>query len=323
MTWTAGWQRKLTADTVVEARYVGTRSVPGVEYVQLQRSQHRREQLPQRVPSGAAQPAGQHRRRAWQHVRVHFGACTGTAPLPIFLAHYNGTAAGERRRPGPLYGEQLDQHHVPRIPGAVQSTAVQLCVNERSPMVSSATQRSATTRRRPVWPANFWVANPDLIGGANIISNGGYTRYNSLQMELRKRLSHGLQFNTSYTFGPRVLADRYSFRRDRREILDVGARRQRGPRRQGHVGLRAAVRPRTALRQQRRRIHGPARRRMVVRRRRAHPERTSPRLRQRPPRGHVGAPTSRTCSSCGSTTPARRSTCCRRTSSTTPSRRSA
>ncbi len=26
-TWTAGWQRKLTADTVVEARYVGTRSL--------------------------------------------------------------------------------------------------------------------------------------------------------------------------------------------------------------------------------------------------------------------------------------------------------
>ena len=50
-------------------------------------------------------------------------------------------------------------------------------------------------------PANFWQVNPDLIGGANIVGNGGYTRYNSLQLELRKRLSHGLQFQTSYVFG--------------------------------------------------------------------------------------------------------------------------
>ena len=42
-------------------------------------------------------------------------------------------------------------------------------------------------------PANFFIANPDLIGGANVTGNGGYTRYDSLQIEGRKRLSHGFQ----------------------------------------------------------------------------------------------------------------------------------
>ena len=31
-------------------------------------------------------------------------------------------------------------------------------------------------------PANFFVANPDLLGGALITANGGYTRYNGMQL---------------------------------------------------------------------------------------------------------------------------------------------
>ena len=47
-------------------------------------------------------------------------------------------------------------------------------------------------------PANFFVANPDYLGGAEVVGNGNY---NSLQLELRKRLSRGLQFQSSYVFG--------------------------------------------------------------------------------------------------------------------------
>ena len=53
-------------------------------------------------------------------------------------------------------------------------------------------------RPRAGLPVNFFRANPDLLGGANVTGNGGYTRYNSLQIDLRKRLSHGLQFQGSY-----------------------------------------------------------------------------------------------------------------------------
>ena len=38
---------------------------------ELQRGQHRRERVPQRVQAGAAEPGGEHRRRQGQHVRLH------------------------------------------------------------------------------------------------------------------------------------------------------------------------------------------------------------------------------------------------------------
>ena len=43
----------------------------GMGRLQLQRSEHHRERLPRRVPEGAGQPAGEHRGRPRQHVRVH------------------------------------------------------------------------------------------------------------------------------------------------------------------------------------------------------------------------------------------------------------
>ena len=50
-------------------------------------------------------------------------------------------------------------------------------------------------------PRNFFCANPDALGGANVTGNGGFTRYNGLQMQFRRRLSNGLQFDTNYAYG--------------------------------------------------------------------------------------------------------------------------
>jgi len=71
-------------------------------------------------------------------------------------------------------------------------------------------------------PANFLVVNPNYLGGADFIGNGGYTKYNSVQLELRKRLSAGLQFNASYVFGKAYASSRYSFRTPRMKTLDTG-----------------------------------------------------------------------------------------------------
>src|SRR5262249_53143957 len=50
-------------------------------------------------------------------------------------------------------------------------------------------------------PANFFIANPDAIAGANITNSIGSTRYNALQTELRRRFSAGLQFQANYVYG--------------------------------------------------------------------------------------------------------------------------
>jgi hypothetical protein len=54
------------------------------------------------------------------------------------------------------------------------------------------------------------------------VGNGGYTKYNSAQFELRKRLSAGLQLNASYVYGKVYGSSRYSLRRPRVKTLDGG-----------------------------------------------------------------------------------------------------
>ena len=71
-------------------------------------------------------------------------------------------------------------------------------------------------------PSNFFRANPDLQGGANVTGNGGYTRYDSVQLEFRQRRSHGLQVQASYVYGKAYESNRFSFRKPRLKRLDSG-----------------------------------------------------------------------------------------------------
>ena len=72
-------------------------------------------------------------------------------------------------------------------------------------------------------PENYFLANPDLQGGADLTTNNGRTKYNSLQVELRRRLSQGLQFQTSYVFGNAQTSQFETFRRPTFYIRDTGA----------------------------------------------------------------------------------------------------
>jgi len=50
------------------------------------------------------------------------------------------------------------------------------------------------------YPVNFFVANPQATGGAFRTYNGSQSTYNSLQLEVRRRMSKGLQISGNYTF---------------------------------------------------------------------------------------------------------------------------
>jgi hypothetical protein len=71
-------------------------------------------------------------------------------------------------------------------------------------------------------PANFFVANPDLLGGAQVTSNIGKSKYDALQLEVRRRLSNGIQFQTSYVFGKAYVSDWESFRQPQLMLRDAG-----------------------------------------------------------------------------------------------------
>src|SRR5207244_1730221 len=48
-------------------------------------------------------------------------------------------------------------------------------------------------------PANFFVANPNATF-ARVLLNDAKSNYNALEIELRRRFSHGLQFQGDYTW---------------------------------------------------------------------------------------------------------------------------
>jgi hypothetical protein len=212
-TWTAGWQRRLTSDIAIEARYVGTRSLQSwqtydfnevniVENGFLNEFRLAQQNLQANIAAGRG-------------ATFAYTGVAGTSPLPIFLAYFTGrTDAGTT---GAYTGNLW-----------TSSTFVNPMARFNPQPITAANALDADAARRANalragFPANFLVANPDYLGGAELIANGGYTNYNSAQFEVRKRLSHGLQVQGSYVFGKAYTSERYSLRTPRREVLDSGA----------------------------------------------------------------------------------------------------
>lgn len=223
-----GLQRALGRNHVVEARYVGTRSRDGWETYNFNE--------PNLVDSGflnefrAAQANLQANIAAGRGANFrYYGPGTGTSPLPIYLAYFSGvptSQAGDAARYGSTlfansaFVNPLNKWNpnpftpVPTNP--VASTAVANAALAGSPV------RRANAIAAGL-PANLFYANPDKLSGAIITGNGGSSRYNSLQLELRRRLHQGLQFNTSYVFGNMFVSDRFSFRRPVLMRRDTGS----------------------------------------------------------------------------------------------------
>ena len=213
-TWTAGWQRKLTRDYAIEARYVGTRAdqewvvynyneLNLVENGLLQEFRLAQANLEANIAAGR----GANFRYA--------GPGTGTNPLPITYAYFTG---------------RTDNTNVAQYTSNSTFASATFLnplakFNPAPATYANALDATETQRNNALnagLPANFLVANPDLLGGAEVSGNGGGRRYHSAQFELRKRLSGGLQFNASYVFGRAYTLQSDSFRSGWQRVLDGG-----------------------------------------------------------------------------------------------------
>ena len=91
---------------------------------QLQRNEHPRERLPQRVPRRAGKSAGQHRRGPRRYVCLHRRAWNGAAPdhlciLPGF--------DWRQEQPCGVHVDELHEQHVPDAAGDLQSQSHRVC----------------------------------------------------------------------------------------------------------------------------------------------------------------------------------------------------
>jgi TonB-dependent receptor-like protein len=225
--WSFGIQREIDKDTVVEVRYVGNRGLKLWQQFNLnevnltengfldefklaQANLLANEAAGRRVCPAAPRPDGSCP-QALAPTFQYFGPGTGTSPLPIMLAFLSGI-------PTPRAGEQ----------GLYTSTNFAnptfvnaLAVNGPAPGVfagfgggtaaftyngtgigADGFINNATFRNNGVAAGlspNFFLANPGKLGGAFSIENNGRTWYDSMQIELRRRLSKGLLVQGNYT----------------------------------------------------------------------------------------------------------------------------
>ena len=115
----------------------------------------------------------------------------GTSPLPIHLAYLGGSAAAGN-------------------PAAYTSTNFtnQAFINRFSalrPQVTAALAAIDTAAFRTQalsagLPRNLIVMNP-LVSGTFVVQDTNWTKYDSLQLELRRRFSRGLLVGANYTYG--------------------------------------------------------------------------------------------------------------------------
>jgi hypothetical protein len=208
-----GFQRALTRQMAVEIRYVGTRLIDGSATEEwnetnfttngfldeFKLAQQNLQAAIARGCGGSGQPACSF---------AYLGPGTSTNPLPIYLAAFtaNGvTLAGDASR----------------YTGTNWTNTTRLAeLAALNPNPSGAANNivgNATFRGNLVTaglPRNFFVLNPD-VSGASVRTNGDFTKYDSLQIGLRRALSNGIALDANYTWASRFSTTLDTLRQER------------------------------------------------------------------------------------------------------------
>jgi hypothetical protein len=196
--WSVGYQREINRDTVVEFRYVGNRG----KDLQLQYGLNEINTIENGFASEfrlaqqnllANIAAGGSRAGSFGY----FGPGTGTSPLPIMVSFL---AAGN---PDPNNTASYAANFTNT--GVINGLADALSLaNPNVQGFASSLANNATTRARALAagrPANFIHNCPTTLGFCFQFDNSERSWYDAAVVEVRRRLSNGLRFQASYTFG--------------------------------------------------------------------------------------------------------------------------
>jgi hypothetical protein len=219
--WQLGWERAVSSTMSVGARYVGTRHRDGwleYNYNELNIIENgfvnEFKLAQQNLQANIAAGRGANFRYA--------GPGTGTAPLPIFLAYFAGLNAAQAQSSA-NYGSALFADNTFLTPLARFNPQPYVAAN-----ALDANQTRVANAMRAGLPANVLLANPNLLGGANVTDSGDSSNYHSMVLELRRRMSNGLQFQTNYVYGKAEASFFTSFRRPFDFRRDTASRPNRG-----------------------------------------------------------------------------------------------
>ena len=217
---TVGVQRELTRTMAMEVRYVGTRNRSGWVIYNYNESNIKENGFADEFRKAQANlqanvAAGRGNSFAY------FGPNTGTSPLPIYLAFFSAVPAAQAG----------DTTKYSSANWTSTNFTNALAVYQPLPYVPAGTSATTGLAGDPTrqansiaagLPANFFRANPDLLGGANLTTDDRFGAYDALQIELHKRLSNSLQIAGNYVFANAYDSALYSLREARSQVLSVG-----------------------------------------------------------------------------------------------------
>jgi hypothetical protein len=218
-TWTVGFARSISNTMAVEIRYVGNRgdnewtsvnyncftntnntnntctAIRGENLVAngfMNEFKQAMANLQANNASGAANRAGSF---------AYFGQGSGTSPLPIYLAYLNGRT--DATNPA-AYGLGANGQTInPSTTYANAAIAGRLAGPNPNPNGAAVDLDYNLPRRNQAqaagYPANFFILNPD-VNSVNVTDSGAFSKYNALQLELRRRLSKGFAGNVNYQY---------------------------------------------------------------------------------------------------------------------------
>jgi hypothetical protein len=210
--WSAGWQRKLTRDSAIEVRYVGSKLEGPWDSLNLNE--------PNITSNGFLNEFRLAQANLQANIAAGRGATfaytgAGTSPLPIFLAHFNAQGAANAGNTAAYTGANWTSAANLGFLAARNPNPWGFATAGASGLIGSATFRANAITAG--LPANFFVANPDLLGTGNttgaaqLVTNSGGTRAHSMQFEYRKRFANSFSVNSSYTFSVAELLQRYGW----------------------------------------------------------------------------------------------------------------
>jgi hypothetical protein len=220
--WSMGVQREIGKDNVLEVRYVGNRGHKLWRQIDLNEINV--------VENGVynewklAQQNLLANIAAGRGVQFRYqGPGTGTVPLPITFAYFQGVSGAGAGGCGTI----ADCNAL----YASTNFAATLYTNTLNPLnpspISYGSNLSSTTfdsRRTPVgqacfgltgctglglFPYNHLMVNPGKRGDPFLVNNTGQTWYDAVTVEFRRRFSRGLLVQGSYTFG-KALSNTYA-----------------------------------------------------------------------------------------------------------------
>ena len=213
-----GWQRKVSNDSAIEVRYVGSRHKNDWETVNLNEIGITANGFLNEFKK--AQANLQANIAAGKGSTFAYTGAPGTSPLPTFLGFYQGLSAANANDPTKYTSTQFTNATNLGFLAKMNPNPYGFA----STNATSGLYGNNTFRLNGIaagLPANYFVANPDVTS-AQLVTNYGGSNANSVQLEFRKRFTRGLAFNTSYTWSNAEFLQRYGYTRPGENTTQTG-----------------------------------------------------------------------------------------------------